>query len=167
MGSSSKAKTRAPQTEKTFKCCSNKAFGSTISRLILKLFLLVKFETIICLAWWTENFLLTDSVQSATSQCCCCSEVRMKVVCAYQLLFLLLKNTSPTPIVPSPKEEPSLPGNPSNDWCQLYPELGGAGTVQFLEDCNSTDRCPESTCNICINFDVLDLNLCRYRRRWS
>jgi len=78
-------------------------------------------------------------VQCATTQYCY-SEARMKVVCASQLLFLLLKNTSPTPIVPSPKEEPSLPGNPSNDWCQLYPELGGAGTVQFLEDCNSTER---------------------------
>ena len=73
----------------------------------------------------------------------------MKAVCAFHLLFLLFKNTSPTPIVPSPTKEPSLPANPSNDWCQLYPELDGAGTVQFLEDCNSTDRCIESTGNAC------------------
>ena len=65
----------------------------------------------------------------------------MKVVSAFQLLFLLIENTSPTPIVPLPR--PTTDASFPPDWCQLYPEVDNAGTLQFLEDCNSTERCLE------------------------
>ena len=68
-----------------------------------------------------------------------CSVARMNIVIAYQLLALLFaKNTSATPIIPLPRPatDASLPA----DWCQLYPEVDGGGTLQFLEDCNSTER---------------------------
>ena len=48
------------------------------------------------------------------------------------LLVVILATASPTLL----DEDGQLPPN----WCQLYPELGGGGTLQFLEDCNSTDR---------------------------
>ena len=48
------------------------------------------------------------------------------------ILVVILATASPTLL----DEDVQLPPN----WCQLYPELGGGGTLQFLEDCNSTDR---------------------------
>jgi len=62
----------------------------------------------------------------------------MKVLSPFPLIFLLLENISSTPIIPLPRPptDPSFP----IDWCQLYPELDVAGTLQFLEDCNSTER---------------------------
>ena len=48
------------------------------------------------------------------------------------ILVVILTTASPTLL----DEDLQLPPN----WCQLYPELGEGGTLQFLEDCNSTDR---------------------------
>ena len=48
------------------------------------------------------------------------------------ILVVILATASPTLL----DEDGQLPPN----WCQLYPELGGGGTLQFLEDCNSTER---------------------------
>ena len=93
---------------------------------------LLYFQIIVCGS-------LTDSVIKFTQ--CCCWEARMKVVSAFQLLFLLLENTFPTPIIPLP--QPTTDASFPRDWCQLYPELDNAGTLQFLEDCNSTERWPE------------------------
>ena len=50
------------------------------------------------------------------------------------ILVVILATASPTLL--DEDEDVQLPPN----WCQLYPELGGGGTLQFLEDCNSTDR---------------------------
>ena len=90
----------------------------------------------------------------------------MKVVSAFQLLFLLLENSSPTPIFVPTADVPL--GPVPVGWCRLFPELDLAGTLQFLEDCNSTERCPEFILMLaCTYFDCLDLSLCLYQRRWS
>ena len=60
--------------------------------------------------------------------------------CLQITLVLILVFVSPTPIIPVTSPTNAAPPTAPRDWCQLYPEVDRAGTLKFLEDCNSTER---------------------------